>query len=115
MFRPLVFTVGLLASSAASSQVWYYTEYENESYFSDVSYVDNSSINHVRFGAQGDIFYIELGPAENDGEWGSSLEAGYKYNITDHFEVSGEIETVQLDAYEGDIGSRVETRVRYYF
>lgn len=103
------------ATSMASAEVWYYTEYKHDMLFEDEHYVNNSARNQMRFGAQGTIFYIELGPAEQAGEWGASLEAGYNYNISNSWEIKGEVETYQFDQNEGLIDSKVETELRYYF
>lgn len=103
------------AASTASAEIWYYAEYKHDMLFEDEQYVNDSARNQVRFGAQGTIFYIELGPAEQAGDWGTSLEAGYNYNITDRLEIKGEVETYQFDQHEGLIDSKVETELRYYF
>jgi hypothetical protein len=107
---------GLLAvASSALAEVRFYGEYRNEVGFVDEHYVDNSSINTVSLGAQGKYLYAEVGPAFYDGEYGLALEAGYSIPFADNWEIRGEVETFQLDSFEGEIGSRVETEIRRYF
>jgi len=106
--------VAALASTSALAEVQYYTGYKNTLQFEDFDYVDNTSINDLRVGVQGEHLYLELGPSEFDGEVGSGFEAGYRYRFN-NFEFKGEVEGRQIDSFECDVFSRVETEVRYYF
>lgn len=103
------------AASTASAEIWYYTEYKHDMRFEDEHYINNSARNHARFGAQGDIFYVELGPVEQAGDWGGSLETGYKYYFTERLELKGEVESYQFDQNEGIVDTKIETELRYYF
>lgn len=105
----------LFAAVPAAAEVQVYTKYENEMLFINEDYVDNSSLNSGRVGLQTTNFYFEVGPAFLDGEVGSSFEAGYVFPFGEHIEVRGEVEGYQIDSFEGDVGSRLETEVRYYF
>lgn len=93
----------------------YYTEYKNDWIWNDGHYQDNSSRNNLRLGVQFPIFYLEAGPVENDGEFGTSYEVGYKYNFNSDWQIKGKLEGYQLDSFEGNVGSKFETEVRYYF
>ncbi len=104
-----------LAATAASADVRFYTEYKHDLNFVDEEYVDDSARNNLRFGAQGEVFYLEVGPTERAGNFGTSYEAGYKYRPTTQWEFKGKLEGYQYDSFEGDIGSKLETEVRYYF
>lgn len=116
MIQKLILGTVLLAAAAfATADIRYYTEYKHDLNFIDEEYVDDSARNNLRFGAQGEVFYLELGPTERAGNFGTSYEAGYKYRPTTQWELKGKLEGFQFDSFEGDIGSKLETEVRYYF
>jgi len=113
-------TASLLAASAAVAapavaELQFYGTYENESLFNNETYVHNSAINAARLGVGTERFYLEVGAAENQGEFGTSYEAGYSLPFWERFEFRGEIEGYQLDTFDGDFGTRVETQLRVYF
>jgi hypothetical protein len=81
----------------------------------DGHYLDNSARNNLRLGVQGEVFYVEAGPVENHGNYGTSYEVGYKYGINESWQIKGKLEGYQFDSWEGDVGSKFETEVRYYF
>lgn len=105
----------LFAALPAAAELKFYSKYENEVYFLDQDYVENSALNSARVGMEGDHFYLEAGTVVYDGEVGASYEAGYKFPFWNNFEVRGEVEGFQVDSFEGDVYSRVETELRYYF
>ncbi len=102
-------------AASASADVEYYTGYKNTLEFNDLDYVDNTAINDLRVGVQGEHLYFEIGAAEFDGEVGTGFEAGYKYRFKNNIEIKGELEGRQVDSFEGDAYSRLETEVRYFF
>ena len=83
----------LFAALPAAAELKFYSKYENEVYFLDQDYVENSALNSARVGMEGDHFYLEAGTVVYDGE----------------------VEGFQVDSFEGDVYSRVETELRYYF
>ena len=116
MIRQLIAGVSLLTATAvATAEIRYYTEYKHDMNFINEDYVDNSARNNLRFGAQGEVLYLELGPTERSGEFGGSYEVGYKYSFNENWQIKGKLEGFQFDNYEGDVGSKFETEVRYYF
>lgn len=105
----------MVASVAANADIRWYTEYKHDMLFIDEEYVEDSARNNLRFGGQGEIFYIEAGPSERAGDFGTSLEAGYKWNFAESWQLKGKLESFQFDQNEGDVGSKFETELRYYF
>lgn len=109
-----LFFVCLIASSV-QAEPRYYVEYKNDILLRDEHYVDNSARNNIRAGVQGEVFYIEAGPVENSGNFGTSYETGYKYKFNNSLEFKGKLEGYQFDSFEGSSSSKFETEVRYYF
>lgn len=116
MFQNICMALILVTcAGAATADTRWYTEYKHDMNFIDEEYVQDSARNNLRFGAQGEIFYIEAGPSERAGDFGASLEAGYKWKFADSWELKGKLESFQFDQNEGDVGSKIETELRYYF
>jgi len=115
MIRNIILGTALMASTAAMAEVRYYSEYKNDFVLRDFDYQDNTMRNNLRFGAQGEIFYVELGPTEWDDTIGASYEVGYKWRPVENWEFKGKAEGYQFDNFEGNVGSKLETEVRYYF
>ena len=110
-----VLLIAALIATPAFAEVKYYTEYKNTLVLESTSYLDNSALNDMRVGVQGEIFYIEAGAADFNNLYGAGLEAGYKYNFTDNWQIKGKYEGRQFDTFEQDYLGKVETEVRYTF
>lgn len=115
MLKYVMGAIALSSCTAVIAEPRFYTEYKNDFLLQDQHYIDNSVRNNLRLGIQGDIFYFEAGGTEQDDSYGASFEAGYKWKPTTKWEFKGKAEGFQPDTFEGDVGTKLETEVRYYF
>lgn len=110
-----VLLIATLIAGPAFAEVKYYTEYKNTLGLEGTSYLDDTALNDMRVGVQGDIFYLEAGAVDFNNQYGSGLETGYKYDFTSNWQIKGKYEARQIDTFESDFLGKFETEVRYTF
>lgn len=97
----------------ATAEPRIYAEYKNDFLIEDFDYRKDSDRNNIRVGSQWKHFYIEAGPVEYDGDFGTSYETGYKFQPTERVEIKGKLEGYKFK--NEDSTSKIETELRYYF
>lgn len=91
----------------------FYSEFKNDVIFEDFDYVEDSDRNNLRFGTQWNNFYVEAGAVEYSSEFGTSYEAGYKFQPVERVEIKGKLEGYKFKDEKAT--SKLETEIRYYF
>ena len=105
-------SVALMAFSS-SAFAGPYAEYKNELKFSDKTYLEDETVNHLRFGylmgESGKNIYVEAGPRTD----GWSGEVGYKLK-KGPLTFKGKWEGSKIDEID-PFGSKLETEIRFSF
>ena len=105
-------SVALMAFSSSAFAAPY-AEYKNELKFSDKTYLEDETVNHLRFGyLMGESkknIYVEAGPRTD----GWSSEVGYKLK-KGPLTFKGKWEGSKIDEVD-PFGSKLETEIRFSF